>query len=213
MEVRKLAFPGFHGLGFLPPAPPDEDSAIKNFLQALDRTILCMYTVGETRGREPPKKEREVARMDEVKNEELEEMKLEETEEMEETRNRNAYTEHVKKLRCRGRKILLRHMEALSVYRALCSVEGATPMAQRILGSNEGSAPETAFRVYCPECGKIRTLLVFPGKYETELRSSCVHLRDEAATAVFRDRRLVYTGRYRVIPAGLAAMLGLKIVG
>lgn len=156
--------------------------------------------------------------MKEVKEpEELEE--LEELEEEDVTKN--AYVEHVNKLRARGREILLRHIYRLSTFKAVSMVEGASPMAKRILNRNEGSAPTVFFRVYCRECGKMRTLLIFPSRREVELRGSCAHVITDAMGSILRapahtcttNRTLVYVGEYRVVPVGLATLLGLKILG
>jgi hypothetical protein len=123
------------------------------------------------------------------------------------------YVSYVRKLRRRGREILLRHMNILAKDKAKVSVGGATPFVGRALNRNEGNAPTSYFRVYCPECGKVRSLIVHPSRTSVELRASCFHVVENAAAAVLTDSRLVYIGGNRVVPAGLAALLGEKVVG
>jgi hypothetical protein len=138
---------------------------------------------------------------------------LEELEELEEEGTKNAYIEHVNKLHARGREILLRHMYRTAVFEADIAAEDASPLAARILNRNEGSAPSSYFRAYCPECRRTRTLIVVPSRSSVTLKSSCSHVLEKAVRAVRKDRTLTYIGKYRVVPAGLAALLGERILG
>ena len=123
------------------------------------------------------------------------------------------YVSYVRKLRNRGREILLRHMNTLAKHKADVPVSGATPFINRALNRNEGNAPTSYFRMYCRECGKIRSLIVLPSRTSVELRASCFHVVEDAVAAVLTDSRLVYIGGNRVVPAGLAALLREKVVG
>jgi len=136
---------------------------------------------------------------------------LEELEELEE--ETVDYAEYLKKLRTRGREIFLRHCYTLARVEEVVAVGGASPMASRVLNRNEGSAPTVFFRVYCGKCGRVRTLIVVPSRHNVLLKASCVHVVDDAAAAAREGSRLVYVGRYRVVPAGLAALLGERILG
>jgi hypothetical protein len=153
--------------------------------------------------------------MDDIRNVE-EELELEEMEDQ--LRDAvlwkgNHYKKYLRKLRERGRRILASHMWRTATYVDTMVPDGETPVACRILNYNEGSGPKSVFRVYCSHCGRMRTLIIFPGRYKVELMASCVHIREEAVQAIAKDRRLVHVGHYRVVPAGLAKMLGLRIIG
>jgi len=136
--------------------------------------------------------------------------KLELLEELEELEERE---EEFEERRHDGRRILMRHLFETAKFAATVAAGDASPVAERILNRNEGSAPESVFRTYCPECRKVRTLLVFPARTEVEIRSSCRHVLEKAVDEVRKDPTLVFIGRYRVVPAGLAVLVGERVLG
>jgi hypothetical protein len=150
------------------------------------------------------KMEQDIRKMED--EEVLEELK-EDGEEME------TYVDYVSRLRAHGAELLRRHMYRLCVYIDEVKVDGASPFSKRALNYNDGSAPTVILRVYCGECKKVRTLLVFPSKSSVELRASCVHVLSATREAALKDSTLVCVGEYKIIPAGIAKMLGLRIVG
>jgi len=145
------------------------------------------------------------------KMEKLELLEELEEEPLHETETDNAYI--INKLKSRGHRILMRHLFKTAKFAATIASGDASPVAERILNRNEGSAPESVFRTYCPECRKVRTLVVVPARSETELRASCEHILNKAVDAARRDRTLVFIGRYRVVPAGVAKLIGEKVLG
>ena len=136
--------------------------------------------------------------------------KLELLEELEELEERE---EEFEERRHDGRRILMRHLFETAKFAATIASGDASPVAERILNRNEGSAPESVFRTYCPECRKVRTLVVVPARSETELRASCKHILEKAVDATKKDRTLVFIGRYRIVPAGLAVLVGERVLG
>jgi len=127
--------------------------------------------------------------------------------------DREGVPEVVQGLIKRGRRILIHHMYQTSRFTYVMKINGATPFARRAF--NYAVVPGAAVRVYCGTCGKVRSLLVIPafqGMEEVELRASCRHILQEAVEASV-DGRLVCVEGYRVVPAGIAKMLGLRVIG
>ena len=112
-----------------------------------------------------------------------------------------------------GERILRRHMYLTARFTETVGVKDVTPFTKRVLNYNCGSSPESAFRVYCPECKKMRTLIIYPALSEVEFKASCPHVVTNAVALATKDSTLVYVGRYRIIPAGVARFMGIKVLG
>jgi len=112
-----------------------------------------------------------------------------------------------------GEKILRNHMFLTAKHTATVKVESATPYARRILVFNNGSSPESTFRVYCSECKKMRSLVIYPAMSEVEIKSSCPHILANATALATKDSTLVYIGKYRIVPVGVVDMLKVRVLG
>jgi len=130
---------------------------------------------------------------------------LKEMEEME----GNHYRDYIRSFLARGRKIITGHAYKLSTFRCSMKVEGMTPFVRRAFSYE--SVPDALLRVYCSHCGKIRTLIFCPSK--AEFRASCRHVLEDAVEAAAKDYTQVCVDSQRIVPAGVAQWLELKIVG
>jgi len=112
-----------------------------------------------------------------------------------------------------GEKILRNHMLLTSKHTATVKVDGATPFARRVLDFNNGSCPESIFRVYCMKCKKMRTLVIYPAMSKVEFKASCPHILANAVALATKDSTLVYIGKYRIVPVGVVDMLKVRVLG
>jgi len=112
-----------------------------------------------------------------------------------------------------GERILRRHMYLTSRFTATIAVKDATPYTRRLLNYNNGSCPESIFRIFCTECRKMRTIIVYPTRTEVEFKASCCHVLEKAVEMAKEDGTLVYIGRYRIVPIGIVGLVSAKVLG